>query len=303
MNLSASLQDLIVATSRRTPQGSMTKSASRMGEHTASWLRLTSVLLALSAPVAAQDQSQAGGLPALEARVTALEGMVNTLTTALAAETAARLAADAQLQSAINAEAAARQAADASLQSAINSEAAARQAADTSQQNAISNEIAARQGADASLQAAINTEAAARVAGDQQLSVQIDSDKPKYFVGTQLADFLPNGDDTVVARIEGLPTGTYLLSANLTVSNFEEDPYWDCTLYFLGQFPMHRVTTSTIGVGIIDTDSPVQSLSLQTPMTVTASDVPASVTLRCESEEPKSFVSNVKFFALRVGPL
>jgi hypothetical protein len=139
------------------------------------------------------------------------------------------------------------------------------------------------------------------VAGDQQLAAQIGAGKPQYFVATQLADFLPNGDDTVVARIDGLPAGTYLLSANLTVSNFEEDPYWDCTLYFKGQFPMHKAETSTIGVGIIDTDSPVQSLSLQTPMTVLASDGPTSVSLRCKSGEPKSFVSNVKFFALRLG--
>jgi hypothetical protein len=67
--------------------------------------------------VAAQpnDNSQAGGLPATNARVTALEGAVVALQSSLAAEIAARQAADARLANALNGEIAARQAADTAL--------------------------------------------------------------------------------------------------------------------------------------------------------------------------------------------
>jgi hypothetical protein len=226
--------------------------------------------------------SEAGGLPDVSARVTVLETLVSSLQstiTTLQNDVAGLKAANNELKGALAAETSARIAAD----------------------GALSQSVAQVQASVASLSDNLAAEQAARIAGDQQLAAQVASTKPQYFVATQLADFLPNGNDTVVANLEGLPAGTYLLSANLTVSNFEEDPYWDCTLYYMGQFPMHKVTTSTIGVGIIDVDAPVQSLSLQTPMTVGASSAPASVSLRCESEEPKSFVSNVKFFALRLG--
>jgi hypothetical protein len=70
-------------------------------------------------PVAASSQasasSQAGGLPATNARVAALEAAVITLRADLAAEVAARMAADTRLANAILNEAAARQAADAAL--------------------------------------------------------------------------------------------------------------------------------------------------------------------------------------------
>jgi hypothetical protein len=65
--------------------------------------------------------SQAGGLPATNARVTALEGAVVALRADLAAEVAARQAADTRLANAIINETAARQAADAALSNQIAS--------------------------------------------------------------------------------------------------------------------------------------------------------------------------------------
>jgi len=104
---------------------------------------------------------------------------------AIAIETAARQAADANLQGGLNAELAARQAADVDLQNNINNEAAARQAAvnaeGTARQqgdadtlaaakqyadSAIGSEASARQAADAALQNNINSEAAVRQQGD-----------------------------------------------------------------------------------------------------------------------------------------
>jgi len=68
----------------------------------------------------AQDQNLFARVQALEAAVATLQSQVAALQTALAAETAARQAADAALQNAINAETAARQAADAALEAAID---------------------------------------------------------------------------------------------------------------------------------------------------------------------------------------
>src|SRR5262249_30437762 len=83
-------------------------------------------LLPLKMVTAKGGGSQAGGLPALAARVKTLEPTVAdqkqkiaTLQAALAPETAARIPADATLQSHISAEAAARAAADATLQGHI----------------------------------------------------------------------------------------------------------------------------------------------------------------------------------------
>ena len=65
------------------------------------------------------SESQAGGLPATNARVTALEGAVVALRADLVAEIAARQAADTRLANALNNEIAARQAADTALANQI----------------------------------------------------------------------------------------------------------------------------------------------------------------------------------------
>jgi len=70
-------------------------------------------------PAQPNPNSQAGGLPATNARVTALEAAVAALRADLTAEIAARQAADARITAALNAEIAARQAADAALAAQI----------------------------------------------------------------------------------------------------------------------------------------------------------------------------------------
>lgn len=74
---------------------------------------------------------------------------------ALAAETAARQAADTQLQNNIDAETTARKQADTQLQNNIDAESTARQQADTTLQNNIDAESTARQQADTNLQSQI----------------------------------------------------------------------------------------------------------------------------------------------------
>lgn len=74
-----------------------------------------STTLSNSAASNANPNSQAGGLPATNERVTALEAAVVTLRADLTAEIAARIAADTTLTNALNAEIAARKAADDAL--------------------------------------------------------------------------------------------------------------------------------------------------------------------------------------------
>lgn len=81
----------------------------------------------------------------VESAATALEARVTTAEADIAAEEAARIAADTTLQSNIDAEAAAREADDNSLQGNIDAEASARSTADTS----LSNRIDALEGASA----------------------------------------------------------------------------------------------------------------------------------------------------------
>ena len=81
---------------------------------------LTTVSIVCGNGVSVWAQSQEGGLPALAERVRVLENLVTTLGAGLAAEMAARQAADATLQSSINTETTARQAGDATLAAQIN---------------------------------------------------------------------------------------------------------------------------------------------------------------------------------------
>ena len=118
---------------------------------------LTSVMLYLAPGATAQGKGVEHGIAH---RVKTLEEKVAKLQTDLAAETAARIAADVQLQSNIDAEAAARAAADTTLQNNIDAEAAARAAADTTLQSNINAEAAARAAADAALQSQITPVAA-----------------------------------------------------------------------------------------------------------------------------------------------
>lgn len=63
---------------------------------------IAAALLASLAPFAAHAQSQSGGLPSVDARLTIVETAVGSLGAGLASEKAAREAADAALQGAIN---------------------------------------------------------------------------------------------------------------------------------------------------------------------------------------------------------
>jgi hypothetical protein len=137
---------------------------------------LTGVLRRLSEAEAALAAEKA----ARQAADALLQQQINSINAVtqeqLAAEVAARTAGDAALQASFSAEAAARAAADATLQTNINSEAAARQAADTTLQSNIDAEAAARAAADTGLRGNIDSEAAARHAADTMLQSNIDAE-------------------------------------------------------------------------------------------------------------------------------
>jgi hypothetical protein len=133
-----------------------------------------------STPSPYSNGSQAGGLPATNARVTALEVAVATLQADLAAEIAAR------------------QAADARLASALNNETAAREAADTRLANALNGEIAARQAADAALSSQLRT-------------------IPTVFVTDGSVNIIK--DATVTVASQTVPAGDYVILASVQMVN------------------------------------------------------------------------------------
>ncbi len=94
----------------------------------------------------------------------------------LDAETAARMAADAALQVGLDAETVARTAMDAALQAGLDAETAARVAADTALHVGLDAEIAVRLVADAALQGGLDAETAARMAADVALQVGLDAE-------------------------------------------------------------------------------------------------------------------------------
>ncbi len=142
------------------------------------------------------------------------------------------------------AERAARQAADAALQNTINN-------LQTSFSNAINDERAARQAADAALQAnitaTVNAETAARQAANEALQNQItilqNTPQPSTYVDYKPEGTTPNGDRTEVLRSQVLPPGNYhvLFTGVMHIRSTPRDTSASVTLYLddrpLGEFP------------------------------------------------------------------
>lgn len=250
---------------------------------------MAGIVLGCISTVATAQQS--GGLPDVAARVTLLESTVKNLqsvTDSLKTDLTNLMLSTAALQTALNAEIAARTAADSSLSQTL----AQLQAT----QSALSSQLAAEQAARTALAGQLAAEQAARTAQYQQLNSIIQASQAQVFTSVPLATFLPNGDETTLARLDNLPSGLFLVSAMVTVTNFEEDAFWDCGLYYMDQFLMQKLETRTIGAGVINIDAPVQSLTIQT-----LASGNGSISFKCKSGKPKSGVENIKFFAVQLG--
>ncbi len=110
-------------------------------------------------------------------RIDTNEAGVAANSTAITAETAARMEADTALDGRIDAEALAREAADIALDGRIDTEASAREMADTALGGRIDTEASAREMADTALGGRIDAEETARMDADTMLGGRIDTEE------------------------------------------------------------------------------------------------------------------------------
>jgi hypothetical protein len=266
---------------------------------------VASLLVALSGPLVARADSQAGGLPAVADRVSALEAAVTSLQiantnlkNALNAETAARTAGDSALQ-----------AANTSVQNALNAEIAARsagdsalQAANANLQSALNAEIAARSAGDSALQAAIGQEAAARQSADSALSAALSTAKGKAF-STFVPNFgLVNGAEAVVATLGPLPPGDYFVIARATVRNASHDAAWYCFLELDNIVPLDDVREGTEEFGLFEGAAFATSYGNLTNIRVTTALAPSgTVRMKCSTHVAGSDLLGIRIIAIELG--
>lgn len=159
-------------------------------------------LLVLCIILLGSGSAQAQGVPE---RVRSLDKRVALLERALAAEKAARQAADTALRNSVRAETAARQAADTSLQNSINTTGGVTQDAVDA---AVAAEAALRSSADTALEGQIATEKADRIAADSTIQESTESVASLLPLSTYL---------TIEANpIDGLP-GPHMIFTGVNV--------------------------------------------------------------------------------------
>jgi hypothetical protein len=241
---------------------------------------VASLLVALSGPLVARADSQAGGLPAVADRVSALEAAVTSLQIA-----------NTNLQNALNAEIAARTAGDSALQ-----------AANTNLQNALNAEIAARTAGDSALQAAIGQEAAARQSADSALSAALSTAKGKAF-STFVPNFgLVNGAEAVVATLGPLPPGDYFVIARATVRNASHDAAWYCFLELDNIVPLDDVREGTEEFGLFEGAAFATSYGNLTNIRVTTALAPSgTVRMKCSTHVAGSDLLGIRIIAIELG--
>lgn len=233
----------------------------------------------LASASAAAQVSQVGGLPALADRTTTLEskaGIASGQITALQSAVASLQSANSSLTSAIT-----------GLTSGLNAERSDRLAY---------QQFTAAQFA--GLSSAITAEKNARVAADDALRLLTGS-SVATFVGTPLAQFLPNGDETVLSSLQ-LQAGKYLLIAKAEAGSFNRDLRWVCRLFLNGQQLLDRAEFYTVGLGLLAIRSAgYENFSLHSVTTLSG---PGRVDFQCSTGEPNSFVRGIVLVGLNLGP-
>ena len=176
----------------------------------------------------------------------ALVKLANANESAIAQETADRIAADTALQNNIDAEETARKAADTALQANIDAEASARKAMDTTLQANIDAEASARKAMDTTLQSDITAEATAREQADSKLQASIDEVNGKCPVTTDniannaiTSDKIADGTINIIDLNAGIQNQLSFLASvpDLefgTSNSFDvsASSYSDCTVTF-----------------------------------------------------------------------
>lgn len=206
----------------------------------------------LALGTSAVAQPLPGGLPAVAARVTALE----TATTTLQGQVSALQTLVGTLQgqvTTLQGQLATLQNSTSSLQSALNAEIANRQSGDSALQSALDQEINARKAADAALQAVIT---ASNSKGFSTYNPQAD---------------LVEGAPATVGSIGPLPAGNYAIVATASVYNPKNDADWGC-------FLVRDDTNVTIGRVTFGTTSP-PAIGDVYGHSVNSGTIPALVTL------------------------
>jgi hypothetical protein len=231
-------------------------------------------LLGLFAP--AEAQSQAGGLPAVSARVEVLEGIATTLQNQVTT-----------LQTQVT---------------TLRDQVTVLQTANTDLQNALSAEIAGRVQGDNALRAAVDSERLQRIAAIQTVTDLVTS-AGQFFETLVVNTFLVEGESAVVATLGPLPAGNYLVTATLGLENTVHAARWLCTLFTQtgDQVPVTVIDslqthTSLGGIGVL---SEFNSLAL-----VGIARLPhgaATVKVNCGTGVSGSDIRQVQIVAVKVG--
>jgi hypothetical protein len=224
--------------------------------------------VASTAAFSVRADSQTGGVPSLDVRVTTLETTVGVLQTTLTT-----------LQNTVTT----LQAANNDLQKALNDEITARFVADFKLASALVDETNERKYEDSVLSGAIENLKTAGIGAKVYSTFVIHGD-------------VPNGNLTTVATLGGLPAGKYLILAKGNVSG-EHDVVWGCFLNFRSQLDWDdQIIVATEGVGVESWNS-LTAVALSGIVTLSS---PGQVTMSCESGEPGSEVDNIRLIALQV---
>jgi hypothetical protein len=216
----------------------------------------------------ARADSQTGGVPTLDVRVTTLETTVGVLQTSLTT-----------LQNTVTT----LQAANNDLQKALNDEITNRFVADFKLASALADETNERKYQDSVLSGAIENLKTAGIGAKAYSTFVLHGD-------------VPNGNRTTVATLGGLPAGKYLVLAKGNVSG-EHDVVWGCFLNYRSQLDWDdQIIVATEGVGVESWNS-LTAVALSAIVTLGS---PGQVALSCESGEPGSEVDNIRIVALQV---
>ena len=155
----------------------------------------------------------------------ALSTRIDSLSSSLSAETAAREAADQTLQGNIDAEAQARADADDDLSDDIVAEANARSTADARIDQAWQEEATTRGTADQALQAAIDAEAASRVSGDSANANSIVAEtNARQAADSDLQDAIDGLSTAMDGKQDTLTAGTGIDITNNVISTTSTGP-------------------------------------------------------------------------------
>jgi hypothetical protein len=233
----------------------------------------TLTLLGLGVFASVEAQSQAGGLPAVSARVQVLEGIATTLqtqVTTLQTQVTTLQTANTTLQTQVTT----LQTDNTALQAALDAETAARRNADITLVNVIQN-------------------------GDRDLRAAIEAIRGTIgnaFEVTVPSTFLVNGQLGTVAMLENVPAGRYLVIAKAIVLNVDNDAEWHCRLLRNNdQFPnvLDR-SAATTESGFIENTSNMTMVGIATL------PAPGSFRVDCFTLKADSDLHQVKIVAVSV---